>query len=334
VIGQPGTKSRLIAIFKDANGRSMRTAFSLTPLVFSGLICALFAPGQAAAAADQDVEQLKVRVAQLEAEVKLLKERLSQMEGQAKQPAANPFKMTVLPGDWDNAGTQDIEAVCRSVFNEFSSLFPERRFDPITIRYDGKQGPMVVFGKGPDGERRVLLYVKDTHWAQFAFQFAHEWRHIACNYREINRANLWFEESICETASLFALRRMAETWKTKPPYSNWKSYAPSLREYADNRLKETEKLDDLTFLQWYQRNEAELRKTGVNRQKNQVVAAALLPLFEKDPTHWQAVGFLNQWDAKKELSFPEFLEDWHDRVPKEHKAFVAEAAGLFGVKVK
>ena len=288
------------------------------------------------ALAETEVDQLKARVAQLEAEVKLLRERLAKLEG-ARNPGADPaqtLKITIIPGGWGEADPENIQAICRSAANEMARYFPRREQDPISIKYDAKLGPMVVFGKGADGERRVYLSAKDRYWSQFAFQFAHEFCHIQCNYREGNKANLWFEESLCETASLFILRRMSETWKTKPPYSNWKSQSVALHDYAEQRLKDTEKLEGLTLAQWYQRNEPELKKSGVNRPKNQVIAVALLPLFEKNPQHWQAVSFLNQWDPKKELSFRDYLRDWHERVPQEHKAFVAEIAGLFEIPVK
>jgi len=286
--------------------------------------------------ADPETELLKMRVAQLEAEVKLLKERLAKLEGEKKvvaAPAKTP-KFVVIPGDWGGAGPDDILAVCRSAAQELTVLFPDRELEPISIKYDAKQGPMVIYGKGADGERRVLLNTKDTYWSQYSYQFAHEVCHILCNYRDSNRANLWFEETLCETASLFVLRKMSETWKTKPPYANWKSYAQKHNDYAEDRLKKTEKLEGLTLAQWFQRNEAELRKTGTNRQKNEVVAVALLPLFEKNPKNWQAVSYLNQWDPKKELTFNEYLQDWHERVPKDLKPFVAEVATLFDLKVK
>ena len=288
------------------------------------------------ALADPETDLLKVRVTQLEAEIKLLKERLAKLEGERKspiEPAKTP-KFVVIPGGWGDAGAADILAVCRSAASELTVLFPNRELEPISIRHDMAQGPMVIFGKGSNGERRVLLNVKDTHWSQFSYQLAHEVCHILCNYRDGNRANLWFEESLCETASLFALRRMSDTWKTKPPYPNWKSYADKLNDYAEQRLKNTEKLEGLTVAQWYQRNEPELRKNGTNRDKNQVAAAALLPLLEKNPKAWQAVSYLNQWDAKKELSFSEYIRDWHERVPKELKPFVEEVGGTFGITMK
>ena len=271
------------------------------------------------------------RIAALEAELESLKKQ-SKAKTTLTGGLLGTTKITVLPGDWGGE-VDDVAAVCRSTAKEFALLMLNRDPAPITVKYRPKGPPMVVFGKGDDGERRVLLDSRDRAWAQLAFQFAHEYCHIQCNYREANTSNLWFEESLCETASLFALKRMATTWQTNPPYGNWKSYAPSLGQYAADRVKATESRDGLSLAQWLGRHEAALRANATDRGKNQIVAIALLPLLEKEPEHWAAVRYLNRWEPTRELTFAEYLRDWHERVPAEHKAFVAEVARLFDISV-
>ncbi len=238
--------------------------------------------------------------------------------------------ITVRKADWGDASPEDIEAVCRSVAGELVKYFPRRKLDPIVIDKSRSSGPGVIFGTNSQGERRVNLDVKDRRWAQFAYQFGHEMGHILCNYREAKNPNLWFEEALCETASLFSLRRMAQTWKTRPPYSNWKSYAGALDSYVDNYVRVVAKLDRDGLPQWLAKNEAALRK--IDRPKIHAIAAhILLPLLEENPAHWEALDWLNQFDAGKELTFAEYLADWHRRVPATHKPFVANVAKAFGV---
>jgi hypothetical protein len=241
--------------------------------------------------------------------------------------------ITVKKADWGDADHEDIEAVCLSVAGEMVVYFPKRKLDPIVIGTSRTSGPGVAFGIDAQGRRRVSLDVKDRQWAQFAYQFGHELGHILCNYREAKNPNLWFEEALCETASLFALRRMSQTWKTRPPYSNWKGYAGSLESYADRYIRGVAKLERERLPQWLGENEAALRK--LDRPKIHSVAAhVLLPLLEKTPAHWEALNWLNQFDAKKELTFEEYLEDWHARVPTVHKPFVADVAKAFGISLK
>jgi len=250
------------------------------------------------------------------------------------QPALPPLELRVAKDGWGAASSGDVKAVCASAAKELWKHFPaDRKFDPITVTFS-KQGPMVIYGKGTDGDRRVLLNAQDSFWSQYAYQFAHEFCHIACNYRESEKSNHWFEESLCETASLFALKQMSESWKMQPPYSNWKDYSKSLKSYVDDHMKKFDTLGDFTLAEWYQRNEAALRKNSTDRPKNQVVAVQLLPLFEKSPEHWAAVGYLNQWEKTRTLSWKEYLADWHQRVPEKHKKFVAEVGGLFKVNLE
>ena len=239
----------------------------------------------------------------------------------------------IIPGGWGDANVEDIRRVCLSAGGELWQFVPQQKRDPITVRYS-QEGPMVIYGQGDNGQRRVLLDVKGTYWAQFAYQFGHEVCHILCNYREAENPNLWFEESLCETASLFAIRRMARTWRNDPPYPNWKSFAPALDKYARELIDETAAPKNRTLAEWYEEHEQALRKNGTDRDKNRVVAVVLLRLLEREPTHWAAVTYLNQWDPTNALSFEQYLADWHRRVPKAHKSFVRDVAQLFEIPVR
>ncbi len=229
---------------------------------------------------------------------------------------------------WD-AGMRDVEKVLRSAASELWKHFPERRLTPILV--EPKGGPIVLYRRGPKGEYRVRLNTGSTYWSQYAFQFAHEFCHILCGYTEDEQSNKWFEESLCETASLFALHRMAETWKTDPPYPHWKDYAPHLRAYADDRLKDVKLPAGRTPAEWYQVNKAALRKNSCDRNKNRVVAGVLLPMLEGRPEHWEAVTWLNAAASKQPRSFQQYLTDWHNQCPAKHKPFVRRIAAKFGI---
>ncbi|MGE3808248.1 MAG: hypothetical protein AB7K24_26605 [Gemmataceae bacterium] len=231
---------------------------------------------------------------------------------------------------WGNASPADIRAVCRSSSFEIEKHLGGLKLDPIVVRHSN-EGPICLFRRGPEGERIILLDSKDTYWSQFGYQFAHEFCHHLCACRGGKNPNLWFEESLCELASLFALRGMAETWKTQPPYSNWKGYAPNLAKYAQERIDKSALPEGMTLAAWFRQHEAELRKNGTDREKNNVVARALLPLFEKNPAGWQALATLN--GGERDVAFRVHLKAWHDRAPKEQRPFIAELARAFELKV-
>ena len=245
-----------------------------------------------------------------------------------------PLQIRVTPKDWGDADPENMQAVCISAASEIWKNFPDRRVEPISVTYSTK-GPMVVFGRGPDGERRVLLDVQGKLWARYAYQFAHEFCHILCNYREVKHPNHWFEETLCETASLYSVRRMAESWKAKPPYPNWKDYSDSLADYFHIMEREVPALDKVTLAEWFAINEKQLRTDGTDRPRNRLVALSILPMLEKNPHHWQAVSYLNHWDPKDaNMSFAAYLSDWHQRVPKVHKAFVQDIATMLAINLK
>ena len=230
-----------------------------------------------------------------------------------------------------NAQLADVGKVLDSAADQLWIHFGDRKLAVILV--EPKGGPIVLYGRGPNGEYRVRLATGQTYWCQYAFQFAHEFCHILCDYREGGKENKWFEESICEMASLFALRRMAEVWRSDPPYPNWRDYSSALAKYAEERLEKHELPAGTTLAAWYEQHAEELRKEPCIREKNGVVAGVFLPLFEEQPEHWEAVGYLNAEELNGPRGFQEYLQDWHRNVPEKHKPFVRRIAGLFDIEL-
>ncbi len=250
----------------------------------------------------------------------------------ADKPAPPELKMRLVEEGWGDASLADAEKVLRSAGKQVLANFPGATLEPIQVEPSG--GPITLFRRARDGSIIVKLDTSNRLWAQYSFQFGHELCHIMCRYDENNTGNLWFEESLCELSSLYTLRRMGEEWKTHPPYSNWKSFAPHLTEYAQKRINDHPLPADTTLAKWYRDNAEALRKNATDRERNTVVAAALLPIFEKEPAHWAAVYYLNQGKPKKQQTFPERLQNWHDQTPAEHREFIRAIARQFELELK
>lgn len=250
-------------------------------------------------------------------------------------PAAppRPHKLIIRPAqtkDWE-ASLADVQAVLESAAGELWRFFPERDLPPILV--EPKGGPITLFQRGPNGEYYVRLNTGNLFWCQYAYQFAHEFCHILCNFREGDKANKWFEEALCELASIFAIRAMARSWQTNPPYPNWRSFSNALQNYADDLVKKGQLPQGTTLPDWLKQNLPELAKKADMRDKNRIVSVALLPLFEKAPEHWEAVGYLNAGDTGATRSFPVYLADWHAQAPLKHKPFIRQVALLLGVSL-
>lgn len=249
------------------------------------------------------------------------------------RPAGGKHRLDIRPdakADW-GAGLGEVQKVLNSAAMTLWPYFPERSLKPILVSPKG--GPIVLFRRGGQGEYQVRLSTGGLYWSQYAFQFAHEFCHILCNYdRDVHR-NKWFEESICETASLFALRRMAKTWQTKPPYPNWKGYSKSLAKYADERIAKGKLPEGVTLEKWYRENAGELSRNGTDRARNNIVAGVLLGMFEATPEHWGAVTYLNAAKLDESQSFRQYLEAWRGNAPKTHHKFIEQLAGKFGIEL-
>jgi len=242
-------------------------------------------------------------------------------------PLQGGVEIRVSPEGWGDADVADIRVVLRSAAEALGRPLPVKTIEVSR----GRQNPITLYERGPGGEVRVKLNVEGRLWSQFAYQFAHEMGHIACGYAEYSNPNLWFEETLCEAASLFVLGRMAEAWKTRPPYPNWKDYSGALAKYREERLKKGVLPEGVALAEWFRGREDSLRKDGCQRDLNTTMAVALLPLFEEAPGCWEAVSTLNAVRGDAARTFRQYLRDWSRSAPEKDRAFIGKLAGTFGV---
>ena len=125
---------------------------------------------------------------------------------------------------------------------------------------------------------------------------------------------------------------MSEEWKVNPPYPHWSDYSEKLNEYAQSRLDDpAHKLpSDKSFLEWFKENEMLMRADPVIRNKNNVVAAQLLPLFEQEPTGWESITFINLVPPIPDKSLTQQLLDWQEACPPRLRGFAAKVSNVFG----
>ena len=230
----------------------------------------------------------------------------------------------------------DIRALCDSVIREFWSYFPGYELEPFVIER-GRKGPIVLYKRNARGEIQMRLDTGDTLWAQYAYQFAHEFCHILCKFEEDFPGNKWFEETLCEAASLFAMRAMSKSWAKDPPYSNWKSYRHNLASYADDVIRGNDRIREIYekgLSGFYLVHKQELTANPTRRDLNGAMAIVLLHLLEQEPKHWEAVRWINHASSPEGETFADYLSAWHRAVPSRHKSFVAEIARLYGIKIE
>jgi hypothetical protein len=306
-------------------------------LLVAALAIAWF-PWASTVIADDDERLLRQRIVELEAENRALRKIIAgiqeALESVPKQVFRWPtntqeLRLIIMPGNWGESELEDIRKVCISSAGTIWSQLPDDSLSPILVQRS-QSGPISLFQRGKGNEYVIKLDTSDNAWAQCAFQFSHEFCHILCNYRNVPNRQLWFEETLCESASLFALRRMAVEWKTKAPYPNWTSYSSALGDYAADRIKKYDSQKD-PVSEFYQMHKAELEENANNRELNGYMALKLLPMFEKTPSAWQSLRYINLGPEKENTSFEHYLSGWHERVPAKHKQFVKKVAAEFGI---
>ena len=241
-----------------------------------------------------------------------------------------------------SASPADIKVVLRSTASELFRYCPHTQLAGIDVYYRADH-PEIDSKRTPAGRIAMALSARDTHWAQYSFQFAHEFCHALANYTDNSRQtiparlnpNLWFEESLCETASLFSLRAMSRTWQSSPPYPAFRAYAPWLADYAQQRLAQPENHlpAGTAFAAWFRQHEGALRKDAGHRDWNTIIASQLLPVFEAEPGGWEAVTFLNRGSSNGRQSLSEHFAQWRANCPDRLRPFVSKLATVFAARL-
>lgn len=268
--------------------------------------------------------------------VLLIQPPAAHAQDKGKKPAyADPPMpaFRINPDGFGEASKADIRALLVSTGRELWRWFPDYEVEPFVVMR-GRQGPIVLHRRNDRGEIVMRLDTHGLSWSQYAYQFAHEFCHILCAFDEDDDSNEWFEETICEVASLYAMRAMAKAWEHDAPYRNWVDYRHALKQYADDVIKSREELRPEEVAGFFRKHRAELEKDATLRDLNGAMAVVLLALFEEDPTRWESVRWLNPAPNNGGQGFGQYLQAWYDAVPERHHAFINEVARLYRVELK
>lgn len=245
------------------------------------------------------------------------------------------LRLDVRGGGWGGAQRESIETILYAVADELLSRLPKKLSAPIVVTHTDSN-PVALYERGPAGEYQVHLHARGENWHLYAYEFAHELCHILSNHdanvsHDEKKYNQWFEETLCETASLFALKNLASTWEAAPPEPKWQEAAKKFRRFFDHLVSEGHRqLPAHTPLQgWLRENEERLRADPYLRQHNEVVANLLLPLFQDNPQNWDALGYLNLDPSDARNSLGDYLRHWYQNAPYEHKRFISGILAMF-----
>lgn len=219
----------------------------------------------------------------------------------------------------------------------------DHTFPPLAVEYHAA-GPMVFYERSRADPSTIVIRLSSqgAFWAQYVFQYSHELCHVIQNTQTQGPDEaLFFYESLAHMASHYVLRSLAVTWKTAPPLpgESWTGFAAHLREYSDALVAKHRLPEGRTLAAWYAEQRDSLQKQGAAdlRPAYETIALALLPIFEAEPDHWEAVTFLGRRrsDRKNQkLTFEEVLAEWRLACPERHRPRVDRIAAEFGVAAR
>lgn len=289
--------------------------------------------------AQDEVAALKQRVTKLEAEVSQLRGLVhaSSFSDQTRDGVTRELKegdrvlaRLVVARDGWNSNAAGVAAVCESCTKTvLQAIRPAAGREPTILVVRSSEGPMVLSQRGANGEYIVLINSGDRRWAQLAYQFSHELGHVFCGDLSLKKPQHWFEESFCESLSLYTLEKMGESWKTDPPYPNWSSYGASLTSYIADIRKGVTMPDSIPL--WFGQHRGLFDADAYDRPKNRILAIRLADQAHSNPMFYQAFYHLRSDTSETINSMEWLLADWQENCPdvlRDAPKYVAQVLGI------
>lgn len=239
---------------------------------------------------------------------------------------ASKTKRIIIRNDgWGTAIVENVLAVLTSSIELFEKSIKPENFNSkmVVVQHSSYHSPPIDHPKmyKRDPENLIFLDTKDNFWSQYAYQFAHEYCHHLIESNFINSFDQfgWFEESLCELASIHSIKNMAQIWINNPPYPNWKDYATSLDEYSNEIINRSSNNIKLPLKNWICNNLEELSKNRYIREKNCLVAVNISDLFFNNPQLWDTIPLIGNVEITESMDFEEFINKWSDLIPDSNK---------------
>ena len=235
--------------------------------------------------------------------------------------------------NWGNVNPLDARAVALSAGNEVLKNIPGLSLEKIILKNKAPGSPITLFKRGDNGEYLISVNIDGLFWAQLSYQFSHELMHVVTNYGNTKSdPNQWFEEAICEAASIQAIKDMSVSWQTNPPYPNFKSYSANLASYYESLVTENSRYlsSGDSIEAWYLREKNSLRADPGQRNKNEVVGTQLFFFLNAEPERWRAVKYLNIGNFSGNPSLKQYLAEWQSELPSDLKYVAVTVSSWFG----
>ncbi len=228
--------------------------------------------------------------------------------------------ITICNANWGATSLSAIRGVLESVLEVLTEPFQKVPAEPIRVSPWFSDFASVAEDQCP---YEVFLPARNRYWSWYGFEFAQQVCRILTNYDICKgHKHRWFDETLCQLASLFALRRMADSWVGNPPPTvpMASEFAPYHREYAERIEQQHEPPTPEGLPAWLREQIDQLEAGSADPVRTMTLAVALLPEFRRDPSLWVDCGALNTWDAHGDGDFAAYLDSWSARIQEQGTA--------------
>lgn len=206
--------------------------------------------------------------------------------------------------NWRDYNHEIVHEIIKSIDVNFSSVLELPTFSSCHCYIEHrKESPMC---SKIHNEHLIFLTTKEDYWCQWIYQFAHEYCHHLINGTLTGELTglMWFEESICELASMFHLFLFRSSWsQSLEEYQI--HYAPSLLDYLNALLLKSPQLLSATQHPGFLRTWLPiLEQQSYHRDYYNALAAKMYPLFVENPHLWKIILHfedMRQWDSLEAL---------------------------------
>ncbi|MCA6969336.1 hypothetical protein LF935_06780 [Pectobacterium carotovorum] len=207
------------------------------------------------------------------------------------------------------------QKLAEAVYKIFSSYVGEEIKSDILVNNNRhKEYPLAHFEKNNGNWEITLCCESGNHWAQMAYQLSHELCHLYCNHSLARKhKHKWFEESLCECASIAVMYKLGEDWNFFEISSYNSSYGSHITEYIGQVVNTVHRLFDTSneFTSWLSSMLPQLEKSSTQREINKVVAIYLFnSILKEQSDNWSAIISLNLWDCSMDRNFYSFIDNW------------------------
>jgi len=178
----------------------------------------------------------------------------------------------------------------------------------------------------------VFLKPYGRDWRRFVNVFAHELCHVLDANSSTEEKFRWFEETLCQTASLYSMKRLAERW-SESDHPGRHSYSAYLFEYFRFLYDQPHRQlrPGRSLAGWFLSYGQSLESRWEDYSKNDLMARRLMPFFDNYQGSWQTLTFLSR--IEHAADFQAYLRRWRELVPSDQKAFVDSLAMSFGYSI-